>query len=176
MKTYWLRGALLGISLAALLAGGTALAKEFTVTADQDCIECWPETCPPEEYALTITVSGLDPDLRLHYRHTYGSCDPGEGWREPPLTDPWYATYAYYCQCDCCEGLWTLEYWQEDQGTILRYDSVTVTAAEDCEALEEEFVPESGTIVLLGSGLAGLAGYATLRLRSGQALRWRSRE
>ena len=41
---------------------------------------------------------------------------------------------------------------------------------------EPEFVPEWGSIALLGSGLTGLAGYATLRLRSGQALRWRSRE
>ncbi len=32
----------------------------------------------------------------------------------------------------------------------------------------EAFVPEPGSILLLGSGLAGLAGYAALRLRSGQ--------
>jgi len=33
------------------------------------------------------------------------------------------------------------------------------------EEVEEEFVPEAGSLLILGSGLVGLAGYAGLRWR-----------
>lgn len=85
-------------------------------------------------------------------------------------------------------GRWSLKMCEEQlpmgaqQADGENCDQVNFLFAEDCAAAQ--FVPEAGTIALLGSGLAGLAGYATLRLRSlrphsgqaGQALRWRSRE
>jgi len=62
-------------------------------------------------------------------------------------------------------GRWAFEVEQRNNGTVLDSAHVSWLLAEVCEV---EFVPEPGSIVLLGSGLAGLAGYATLR--------WRTRE
>ncbi len=59
--------------------------------------------------------------------------------------------------------------WVEDEP----YADCTILCLDPCAV---EFVPEPGTIMLVGTGLAGLAGYATLRLRSGQAPAWRARE
>jgi hypothetical protein len=56
-------------------------------------------------------------------------------------------------------GRWRLEV-SGDSGSV-EGDFLFV---EDCAA--EEFVPEPGTILLLGTGVAGAAAYASLRLRS----------
>ena len=46
-----------------------------------------------------------------------------------------------------------------------RHAQVIWRVAEDCEAVEGAFVREPWTLVLMGSGWANRAGYATLRWR-----------
>lgn len=78
MKKHWLRGLLLGVSMALLLAGGVALARtpELTVSVDQECVECWPyvepdeasfqtHELPPPEYIVELTIGGWTPGYEL---------------------------------------------------------------------------------------------------------------
>lgn len=91
------------------------------------------------------------------------------------LTDYWHATstsgsYAYWVgRVDPCIvhlGDNLVEVLLRS-GACVQLD-VGILFMFDHEWLGEEFVPEPGSVLLLGSGLAGLAGYA--------ALRWRTRE
>jgi hypothetical protein len=66
MKRRWLRGLLLTVTMALLLAGGVALAQSASV--DKDCFECiplryqtHPEDIPYDPYLFTITGSGWVP-------------------------------------------------------------------------------------------------------------------
>jgi hypothetical protein len=197
VRRHWLRRVLLGVSLALLLAGGVALAQGLSIGADQDCFECWPRTAgwpPPADHVVTLTFGGYETNEYLCWRVSIEGEIAGHDCWDPPLAGPpCQAELAVECQtlevlfetdCEAINGAdgsevfvaangslygeWVWRLWQEDEGNQVIAGPVyaNFTFAEDCSALE--FVPESGTIMLLGSGLAGLAGYATLR--------WRTRE
>jgi len=191
MKKHWLRGLFLGVSTVLLLSGGVALAQGLFLTVDKPCVVCWPGEGEPtqNQYIVGFTLGGFEPSLSLWHSATVdGAVYLGPYASIPPAEDPSSGTECFPCEWPEDDmvpafvlggeasaangrpgplGEWVYRIWQENPpGTIVDSAEVRWVVAEDCSAYE--FVPEPGSILLLGSGLAGLAGYATLR--------WRSRE
>ncbi len=112
-----------------------------------------PDTSLVFEYAFDLNASELD------------NVEPGDCFR----LGLW--VYAVGCErgtgCSDTSGNWVAG----DRIWPAGFQYIPTSLGEVCLdpcVVEEEFVPEVGSLMLLGSGLAGLAGYATLR--------WRTRE
>jgi hypothetical protein len=189
MKKHWLRGVLLGVSLVLLLASGVAVAQGvFYVRASTDCVVCIPPdqvNGPRPDQLLVLEADGWEAgdwvcrQYRINSEVVQEGCGAAvEGG--PIMEEEWFpcevdmepvpvsilGEEVSAAQPESYLGVHVFSLWLEDPpGTFVVGDQASWLVAEVCE-VPEEFVPEPGTIMLLGSGLMGLAGYATLRWRA----------
>jgi len=189
MKKHWLRGVLLGVSLALLLAGGVAVAA-VRVTVEPSCGVCcdeprW-EACDQDFFTLESTGWAAFEQLLVTLTPAGGLVPPWVIGNTPTAdaagslaahlmlmcgTTPQVLAAASDVQWDITWGTGDQAYgeWEvKFEGQSREATDTFIFAQDPSVCAPEEFVPEPGSILLLGSGLLGLAGYA--------GLRWRTRE
>jgi hypothetical protein len=140
--------------------GGVALAQEISLrTEPERCLECSPD----EGHInwLAVYSSGWQGDEALGLTR----CSPDACSGGPLGANAVGGEYndPTFFSLDCGNremGQWQFTLSGADSG--LRAD-FTIRVAEVCG---QGFVPELGSILLLGSGLAGLVGYAAVRWRA----------
>jgi hypothetical protein len=160
MKWSWL---LFGLSVMCLLvlAPAVAVAQEISLRTDPEgCMQC--RTEGEEIRYLGLYSSGwLDDEMITIDEWKDGqhvdTCPSCGGALNGVFNHPVWRDFACSAGDDVL-GEWRFRLTGDTSG---RVGEVTVLVAEDCAA--SEFVPEPGTMLLFGSGVMGLMGYAALR-------------
>jgi hypothetical protein len=194
MKRRWRAGVLMGLSLAMLLAGGVGLAAGVYIGVDQECFECFAQqgvSGIPDDYVVELTLGGWGTRSEVCYQISDPANEHWAKWCAAAGDMQSPCSVALWVECDSLLGFvhddchlndiapmnglkshygeWLAQVYEGAGESEISRDTIAFVFAEDCAALRElDFVTEPSSVLLLGGGLAGLAGYGVLRWRRRQ--------